>query len=82
MPVAAVRHRLAWHLWMLRRGQHEVRRLNAKLRGARGRQPDIGRLMARYQRGVDEDAAAVLQLRSKLTKISDGPQRQPDIATP
>ena len=70
MPVAAVRHRLAWHLWMLRRGQREVRRLHAKLSAARGRPPDVGRLLARYQRGVDEDSAQALQLRTRLADIN------------
>lgn len=69
MPVAVVRHYLARHLWRLRRGQHEVRRLNAKLSAARGRPPDVGRLLARYRSGVDEDAAAVLQLRARLADI-------------
>lgn len=82
MPVAVVRHYLAWHLRRLRRGQHEVRRLNAKLTAARGKPPYVGRLLARYRSGVDEDAAAVLQLRARLADIATEDSRSGNATPP
>lgn len=82
MPLAAVRYNLAWHLWRLRHGQREVRRLRAKLNAARGRPPDVGRLLARYECGVDGDAAAVLQLRARLADIDAGALRRGNAKPP
>lgn len=70
--VAAVRYRLAWHMWMLRSGRREVRRLSEKQNVSRCRRPDVARLKARYQRGVDEDATTVTKLRTQLGSMQAG----------
>lgn len=77
MTVSAVRYNLAWRLSMLRRGQREVRRLSTRLSAARGRTPDLGRLLNRYRRLVGEDAAAALQLRVRLAEIDAGAHPRP-----
>lgn len=49
MPLAAVRYNLAWHLWRLRRGQRELRRLRAKLAAARGPANEAGKSVTKRQ---------------------------------
>ncbi|HGM5506827.1 TPA: hypothetical protein ACKPYM_000817 [Stenotrophomonas maltophilia] len=56
--------------------------INAKLSAARGKPPDVGRLLARYRSGVDEDAAAVLQLRALLADIATEDSRSGNATPP